>query len=198
MQRATTASGLMLMGVRVYNPVTNQFSSVDAVSGGNESPYGYPNDPVNKNDFSGLFSTIVGDLVGIYANLLSAFVCMVSVGLGCLIGNLIIGAISGAIQGALEVARLGGTKKEIANGAFTGFISAVLLFPLSFFLGGQIRSFLQSRPVRAFLEKNLFRKLASDVAISFTSDKITSPLAISPAIATKPISSFPTAIRQRS
>jgi hypothetical protein len=44
----------MLMGVRVYNPVTNQFTSVDAVSGGNESPYGYPNDPVNKNDFSGL------------------------------------------------------------------------------------------------------------------------------------------------
>ena len=54
-QRATTASGLMLMGVRVYNPVTNQFSSVDAVSGGNETPYGYPNYPVNKNDFSGLW-----------------------------------------------------------------------------------------------------------------------------------------------
>ena len=52
-ERATTSQGLILMGARVYNPVTNQFTSPDPITGGNETPYTYPNDPINKTDFDG-------------------------------------------------------------------------------------------------------------------------------------------------
>jgi RHS repeat-associated protein len=52
-ERATTSQGLILMGARVYNPVTNQFTSPDPVTGGNETSYTYPNDPINKTDFDG-------------------------------------------------------------------------------------------------------------------------------------------------
>lgn len=52
-ERATDSSGLVLMGVRLYNSVTGLFTSVDPVEGGNETIYGYPNDPVNKLDLDG-------------------------------------------------------------------------------------------------------------------------------------------------
>jgi RHS repeat-associated protein len=52
-ERATTSQGLILMGARVYNPVTNQFTSPDPITGGNETTYTYPNDPINKTDFDG-------------------------------------------------------------------------------------------------------------------------------------------------
>jgi RHS repeat-associated protein len=58
-ERATTSQGLILMGARVYNPVTNQFTSPDPVTGGNETSYTYPNDPINKNDFTGLMDWAV-------------------------------------------------------------------------------------------------------------------------------------------
>lgn len=53
-ERATTSQGLILMGARVYNPVTNQFTSPDPITGGNETPYTYPNDPITFQDFIGL------------------------------------------------------------------------------------------------------------------------------------------------
>jgi RHS repeat-associated protein len=53
-ERATT-TGLILMGARVYNPATNQFTSKDPIPGGNENSYTYPNDPINGSDFSGLW-----------------------------------------------------------------------------------------------------------------------------------------------
>jgi hypothetical protein len=43
------------MGARLYNPITNQFTSPDPITGGNETTYTYPNDPINKNDFTGFF-----------------------------------------------------------------------------------------------------------------------------------------------
>ena len=52
-QRATTETGLALMGVRVYNPSTGLFSSVDPVRGGNANAYTYPGDPVNSFDLDG-------------------------------------------------------------------------------------------------------------------------------------------------
>ena len=53
-ERATNNTGLILMGARVYNPKTNQFTSIDPIPGGNENSYTYPNDPINQSDFNGL------------------------------------------------------------------------------------------------------------------------------------------------
>jgi RHS repeat-associated protein len=52
-ERATDTSGLLLMGVRLYNPTTAQFTSIDPVVGGNETAYSYPGDPVNQYDLTG-------------------------------------------------------------------------------------------------------------------------------------------------
>ncbi|HST82477.1 MAG TPA: DNRLRE domain-containing protein [Kineosporiaceae bacterium] len=53
-QRSTDAiGGLILMGVRLYNPTTGRFLSRDPVTGGNENTYVYPNDPINSADPQG-------------------------------------------------------------------------------------------------------------------------------------------------
>jgi len=46
-------SGLILIGVRLYNPRTGLFTSVDPVPGGNTTEYTYPQDPINKQDLDG-------------------------------------------------------------------------------------------------------------------------------------------------
>lgn len=55
-QRATTpdTAGLTLMGARVYNNQRGLFTSTDPVYGGNENTYGYPEDPINHSDITGL------------------------------------------------------------------------------------------------------------------------------------------------
>ncbi|POG44936.1 hypothetical protein BV881_24160 [Streptomyces sp. ZL-24] len=53
-QRSTeTVTGLTLMGVRLYNPVTGRFLSTDPVYGGGDNRYGYPADPINQYDLVG-------------------------------------------------------------------------------------------------------------------------------------------------
>ncbi|MFJ4922055.1 DNRLRE domain-containing protein [Streptomyces sp. NPDC088725] len=53
-QRSTeTLTGLTLMGVRLYNPTTGRFLSIDPVPGGGDNAYGYPGDPVNQYDLDG-------------------------------------------------------------------------------------------------------------------------------------------------
>ncbi len=52
-QRTTTQIGILLMGARLYNPVTGLFTSLDPIYGGNDTPYAYPNDPINKQDTTG-------------------------------------------------------------------------------------------------------------------------------------------------
>ncbi|WP_238161880.1 RHS repeat-associated core domain-containing protein [Kribbella antibiotica] len=52
-QRATTGAGFILMGVRLYNPNTGTFTSIDPVPGGNANAYMYPSDPVNQFDLDG-------------------------------------------------------------------------------------------------------------------------------------------------
>jgi len=46
-------AGLVLMGVRLYNPTTGRFLSTDPISGGNPNTYTYPTDPINGSDLSG-------------------------------------------------------------------------------------------------------------------------------------------------
>ena len=53
LRSTNTATGLIQMGVRVYDPVTGRFLSTDSVYGGNENTYTYPVDPVNVSDTSG-------------------------------------------------------------------------------------------------------------------------------------------------
>ncbi len=57
-QRSTeTLTGLTLMGVRLYNPTTGRFLSVDPVYGGNLNAYEYAHaDPVNRFDLNGKWS----------------------------------------------------------------------------------------------------------------------------------------------
>ncbi|GAA5041411.1 hypothetical protein GCM10023336_01510 [Streptomyces similanensis] len=50
---AETVTGHMLMGMRLYDPTTGRFLSVDPVPGGGDNRYGYPGDPVNQNDLDG-------------------------------------------------------------------------------------------------------------------------------------------------
>ncbi|MDM4764387.1 RHS repeat-associated core domain-containing protein [Galbitalea sp. SE-J8] len=54
-QRQTTGP-FILMGVRVYNPITGRFTSPDPVPGGNENTYNYPGDPINAFDGTGEYS----------------------------------------------------------------------------------------------------------------------------------------------
>ena len=53
-ERAMDNSGVVLMGARLYNPMTGAFTSVDPVFGGNTTAYAYPQDPINMVDLDGL------------------------------------------------------------------------------------------------------------------------------------------------
>jgi RHS repeat-associated protein len=48
-----TTTGLTQMGVRLFNPLTARFGSIDPVFGGNDNPYGYPTDPLVRYDLDG-------------------------------------------------------------------------------------------------------------------------------------------------
>jgi RHS repeat-associated protein len=50
---ADTPAGIILMGVRLYNPNTGRFLSPDPVYGGSPNTYSYPTDPVNAYDLNG-------------------------------------------------------------------------------------------------------------------------------------------------
>jgi len=77
-QRATDTTGLLLMGARLYNPTTGQFTSTDPVPAGNDTAYSYPSDPINIFDLDGRIATS-----DVWQVLAEAGVCM-SVGItGC-------------------------------------------------------------------------------------------------------------------
>ncbi|MFD8562948.1 DNRLRE domain-containing protein [Streptosporangium canum] len=53
-QRSADAlGGVILMGVRLYNPATGRFLQADPVEGGGDNDYGYPSDPISQTDLDG-------------------------------------------------------------------------------------------------------------------------------------------------
>ena len=62
-QRAVAYAGLVLMGARLYNPVTGQFTTRDPVRGGNTTAYAYPQSPIINSDTTGQFWSAIGRLV---------------------------------------------------------------------------------------------------------------------------------------
>ncbi|WNM28370.1 RHS repeat-associated core domain-containing protein [Demequina capsici] len=108
-ERATDTTGLLLMGVRLYNPVTGSFTSVDPVPGGNATAYTYPQDPINKYDTSGKnwWSKIKKGLratgawldrnagtIGLVLSVVGMFTCSICAGIA--LAGLIVGAYSAA------------------------------------------------------------------------------------------------------
>jgi RHS repeat-associated protein len=104
-QRATdTLTGLVVMGVRLYNSVTGLFLQQDPIYGGNDTTYGYPTDPINRFDldgridWGGLWDGVASalgmstydlnhKLVDIFAAVSAAVfvggICALSAGMGC-------------------------------------------------------------------------------------------------------------------
>lgn len=134
-ERATTSQGLILMGARLYNPITNQFTSPDPITGGNETTYTYPNDPINKNDFTGLMdweSTI---------NVL-ALVAGIAAGLACA-ASVVCGVVAGAVIGAAAGVATYAVTTNPKNYTVQGFVGSGLLGATtgatSSVIGGSVR-----------------------------------------------------------
>ena len=110
-QRETTDTGIQFMGARGYNPITGQFLSPDPIRGGNETPYNYPNDPINKNDITGTAedwqTTAISFGIGLLAAGLIMAICASTAGVGCLVSGLIINGIGGLTAGAIEADNMG-------------------------------------------------------------------------------------------
>lgn len=113
-QRATDGSGLLLMGARLYNPISGDFTSSDPVFGGNSTAYAYPQDPINGFDLTGQFwgeglvkkvshfiavhhkaiiHHTISAVAAVGAAALAGAVCGASAGVACLVAA---GAIFGA------------------------------------------------------------------------------------------------------
>ena len=155
-ERATTSQGLILMGARLYNPVTNQFTSPDPVTGGNETTYTYPNDPINKNDFSGLYSLVSGvfDTAGA---LLSAFLCATTGPIGCFIGSIIIGALASALGASIEAVVDGKEATNPTKEFQKGFVRGLATSALGGVLGGAIGKMLIKSGLLRQVEKNTMK-----------------------------------------
>jgi uncharacterized protein RhaS with RHS repeats len=137
------------MGVRLYNPATGRFLTVDPVPGGNATAYTYPDNPLDQFDRNGQFSwhsvtrfvqkhaAVIHQIVSSVAIVATAVVvaaaCGASAGIGCLVvGGAIVGAV--ANTGAnYAVSRMAGQRVSTrpalgwaASGAIRGAVSSVL------------------------------------------------------------------------
>jgi RHS repeat-associated protein len=56
LRSADTPNGVIMMGARLYSPILGRFLQRDSLYGGNETPYGYPLDPLMSADLGGAWS----------------------------------------------------------------------------------------------------------------------------------------------
>ena len=132
-ERATDVSGLMLMGVRLYNSVTGQFTSVDPIVGGNSTAYAYPQDPINHYDLDGRWgrrNALKNRLIrGVVTSLAIGLACGATAGVACALagGALIGGSLGAANYWANTKKRTGwGWARAIGGGAASGAINGAV------------------------------------------------------------------------
>ncbi|WP_418908599.1 DNRLRE domain-containing protein [Glutamicibacter endophyticus] len=120
-QRAVDASGLVLMGARLYNAATGLFTSRDPVEGGNTTSYAYPQDPVGKNDVSGqgwIRNLARGAVIA--AGVVGAIACGASIVCGVAVGAAAGAAYYTAKNGWSSRFRWGGLASSTVFGAIGG------------------------------------------------------------------------------
>ena len=118
-QRSTdTLTGLSLIGVRLYNPVTGRFLSMDPVYGGNANAYDYVHaDPLNRYDLDGKWGwfkkkwktfrkkswrkwtrRVIRGSAWVGGAVAAGTICAMTAGAGCLAAGFVIGAATGSID----------------------------------------------------------------------------------------------------
>lgn len=142
---ADTPAGIILMGVRLYNPTTGRFLQVDPIDGGNANDYDYcSGDPINCTDIDGKWSfhhflhSVGHFAAAAYRNPLgnriinaalvwgaTAAVCGLTAGVGCAIA---VGFVAGAATGAFSyhVRHRRHTWRGYAGAALKGGISGAV------------------------------------------------------------------------
>ena len=110
-QRSADAlGGVLLMGVRLYDPATGRFQSVDSVPGGNATAYDYcAADPVNCTDLTGQwgwFKNLVKKVAKTVAKVAEVVATVVPGPIGAMAGAISAGAYAatGNRSKALEMA----------------------------------------------------------------------------------------------
>ncbi|WP_322754055.1 RHS repeat-associated core domain-containing protein [Frankia sp. Cas3] len=85
---ADTLGGLVLMGVRLYNPLTGRFLQVDPLPGGNANPYDYcAGDPITCTDLNGQWGwRSVLKFTAVAAGVIGAVACGATVVCGVAVG----------------------------------------------------------------------------------------------------------------
>jgi RHS repeat-associated protein len=162
-ERATNTTGLILMGARVYNPETNQFTSKDPIKGGNENSYTYPNDPINGSDFSGLNGWI--DLgVLIVGALVTSAICAGTFGVGCLVGAIAVGAVGGFVQAGVKIKEEKIPKNKIWETLGRGTLKGAFEGAVGFGLGKIVGKLVDKVAKVKIKDKSEFSKWKIDIS----------------------------------